>query len=111
MEPTHAFLSSFSDLVHTTDSLRNAKLSVGKTEKESRNVDALVEPYKAENARIVRENNDLHQQLLRQKEEKDRETRGWLHSLMTLHPTSLKCTDRLLTSSLRAEGLCQKIRP
>ncbi|TNM87525.1 hypothetical protein fugu_005746 [Takifugu bimaculatus] len=65
----------FNDLVHTTDSLRNAKLSVGKTEKESRNVDALVEPYRAENARIVRENNDLHQQLLRQKEEKDRETR------------------------------------
>lgn len=38
--------------------------------------DALVEPYRAENARMVRDNNDLHQQLLRLKEEKDRVTRG-----------------------------------
>lgn len=74
-------------------------------------MDAHVEPYKAENARIVRENNDLHQQLLRLKEEKDHETKGKLHSLMTLHPTRLKCTDHLLTSSLRAEGPLQKIRP
>lgn len=74
-------------------------------------MDALAEPYKAENARIVRENNDLHQQLLRLKEEKDRETRGKLHLLMTLHPTRLKCNDGLLTASLRAEGPQQKIRP
>lgn len=65
----------FNDLVHTTESLRNAKLSAGKTEKESRNVDALVEPYRVENARIIRDNNDLHQQLLRLKEENDRVTR------------------------------------
>ncbi|KAM4738801.1 centrosomal protein of 135 kDa isoform 1-T1 [Anableps anableps] len=61
----------FSDLVHTTESLRNAKLSAGKTEKESRNVDALLEPYRAENARLVRENNDLHLELLKLREEKD----------------------------------------
>ncbi|XP_041790980.1 centrosomal protein of 135 kDa isoform X2 [Chelmon rostratus] len=65
----------FSDLVHTTESLRNAKLSAGKTEKESRNFDALLEPYRAENARTVRENNELHQELLKLKEEKDRVTR------------------------------------
>uniref|UniRef100_A0A8C9YES2 Centrosomal protein 135 n=1 Tax=Sander lucioperca TaxID=283035 RepID=A0A8C9YES2_SANLU len=62
----------FSDLIHTTESLRNAKLSAGKTEKESRNVDALLEPYRAENARVVRENNELHLELLKLKEEKDR---------------------------------------
>uniref|UniRef100_A0A9J8BN63 Centrosomal protein 135 n=1 Tax=Cyprinus carpio carpio TaxID=630221 RepID=A0A9J8BN63_CYPCA len=62
----------FSDLVHTTESLRNAKLAAGKTEKESRNVDAVLEPYKAENARLVRENNDLHLGLLKLREEKDR---------------------------------------
>lgn len=111
MQPTHAFLSSFSDLVHTTDSLRNAKQSTGKTEKESHNVDALVEPYKAENARIVRENNDLHQQLLRLKEEKDRETRGKLHSLMTLHPHQAQVHRPLLPSPHRVEGPLQKIRP
>ncbi|XP_070688604.1 centrosomal protein of 135 kDa isoform X2 [Pempheris klunzingeri] len=65
----------FSDLVHTTESLRNAKLSAGKTEKESRNLDAVLEPYRAENARTVRENNELHQELLRLREEKDRVTR------------------------------------
>ncbi|XP_076582514.1 centrosomal protein of 135 kDa [Chaetodon auriga] len=65
----------FSDLLHTTESLRNAKLSAGKTEKESRNFDALLEPYRAENARVVRENNELHQELLKLKEEKDHVTR------------------------------------
>uniref|UniRef100_A0A8C4EZN8 Centrosomal protein of 135 kDa n=1 Tax=Dicentrarchus labrax TaxID=13489 RepID=A0A8C4EZN8_DICLA len=65
----------FSDLVHTTESLRNAKLSAGKTEKESRNFDALLEPYRAENARVIRENNELHQELLKLKEDKDRVTR------------------------------------
>ncbi|XP_042339694.1 centrosomal protein of 135 kDa [Plectropomus leopardus] len=65
----------FSDLVHTTESLRNAKLSAGKTEKESRNFDALLEPYRAENARVVRENNELHLELLKLKEEKDRVSR------------------------------------
>uniref|UniRef100_A0A8C2K8Z3 Centrosomal protein 135 n=1 Tax=Cyprinus carpio TaxID=7962 RepID=A0A8C2K8Z3_CYPCA len=62
----------FSDLVHTTESLRNAKLAAGKTEKESRNVDAVLEPYKAENARLIRENNELHLGLLKLREEKDR---------------------------------------
>ncbi|KAI1888697.1 hypothetical protein AGOR_G00171400 [Albula goreensis] len=61
----------FSDLVHTTESLRNAKLSAGKTEKESRNLDALLEPYRVENARLVRENNELHLGVLKLKEEKD----------------------------------------
>ncbi|XP_056271172.1 centrosomal protein of 135 kDa isoform X2 [Pseudoliparis swirei] len=62
----------FSDLVHTTESLRSAKLSAGKNEKETRNVEAFLEPYRAENARVVRENNELHLDLLKLKEEKDR---------------------------------------
>lgn len=65
-----------SDLVHTTESLRNAKLSAGKTEKESQNLDALLEPYKTENGRLVRENNELHLGLVKIKEEKNRITRG-----------------------------------
>ena len=68
----------YSDLVHTTESLRNVKLSAGKTEKETRNFDALLEPYRAENARAVRENNELHLELLKLKEEKDRVSRGKL---------------------------------
>uniref|UniRef100_A0A6Q2Y4V0 Centrosomal protein 135 n=1 Tax=Esox lucius TaxID=8010 RepID=A0A6Q2Y4V0_ESOLU len=65
----------FSDLVHTTESLRNAKLNAGKTEKESRNLDAFLEPYKTENARLVRENNELHLGLLKLREDKDRVSR------------------------------------
>ncbi|CAK6956095.1 LOW QUALITY PROTEIN: centrosomal protein of 135 kDa [Scomber scombrus] len=65
----------FSDLVHTTESLRNAKLSAGKIEKESQNFDALLEPYRTDNARLVRENNELHLDFLKLREEKDRVTR------------------------------------
>ncbi|XP_053710222.1 centrosomal protein of 135 kDa [Synchiropus splendidus] len=65
----------FSDLVHTTESLRNAKQSAGKLDQESQNADALLEPFRAENARLVRENNDLHLQLLRLKEDNDRVTK------------------------------------
>lgn len=74
----HFLLLCCSDLVHTTESLRNAKLSAGKTEKDSRNLDALVEPYRTENARLVRENNELHLEFLKLKEETDRVTRGRL---------------------------------
>ncbi|CAL8256272.1 unnamed protein product [Merluccius merluccius] len=62
----------FSDLVHTTESLRHAKLSAGKTETESRSLDALLEPYKADNGRLVKESNELHLALLTLKEDKDR---------------------------------------
>ncbi|XP_036377259.1 centrosomal protein of 135 kDa isoform X3 [Megalops cyprinoides] len=74
----------FSDLVHTTESLRSAKLSAGKTEKESKNVDAQLEPYRVENARLVRENNELHLGLLKLREEKEklsRELRGYNRKL------------------------------
>uniref|UniRef100_A0A3Q2Y5U9 Centrosomal protein 135 n=1 Tax=Hippocampus comes TaxID=109280 RepID=A0A3Q2Y5U9_HIPCM len=64
----------FSDLVHTTESLRNAKLSA-KSEKQSQNCDVLLEPYRADNARLVRENNQLHIDLLKVKEEMEHITR------------------------------------
>ncbi|XP_018781881.1 centrosomal protein of 135 kDa isoform X3 [Serinus canaria] len=62
----------FSDLVHTTESLRKAKFSAGKTEKECSNYDTVLEPYKTENARLTRENNDLHLEILKLKEKSDR---------------------------------------
>lgn len=79
----------FSDLVHTTESLRNAKLSVGKTEKESKNLDAVLEPYRTENARLVRENNELHLGLLKLKEEKDKQSKDLKSSIRKLeHETA-----------------------
>lgn len=65
-----------SDLVHTTESLRSAKLSAGKNEKECSNYDAILEPYKTENAKLTRENNELHLEILKLKEQSDRHVKG-----------------------------------
>ena len=61
----------FSDLIHTTESLKNAKVQLGR---HSRNGTSLSEhdssePYRSDNAKLVRENNDLHLELIRQKED------------------------------------------
>ncbi|XP_052794849.1 centrosomal protein of 135 kDa-like isoform X3 [Mya arenaria] len=61
----------FADLVHTTESLKNAKLNLGKQTTEHVDVDSAVEAYKSDNAKLVKENNDLHKQLIKQKEESD----------------------------------------
>lgn len=66
----------FADLVHTTDSLKNAKLELGKQTTESNDVETAIEPYKSDNAKLVKENNDLHQQLIKQKDESDAICRG-----------------------------------
>ncbi|XP_027491245.1 centrosomal protein of 135 kDa isoform X5 [Corapipo altera] len=71
----------FSDLVHTTESLRSAKLSAGKTEKEYSNYDTVLEPYKTENAKLTRENNELHLEILKLKERSDRHVKDLKASL------------------------------
>ncbi|KAK2492055.1 hypothetical protein MC885_007756 [Smutsia gigantea] len=58
----------FSDLVHTTESLRKSKLSAGKAEKESASFDFVLEPYKLENAKLIRKNNELYLELMKLKE-------------------------------------------
>ncbi|KAJ1215190.1 hypothetical protein NDU88_002799 [Pleurodeles waltl] len=79
----------YSDLVHTTESLRNVKLTAGKTEKENKNVDSVIEPYKTENARLVRENNELHLELLKLKEDSDRQIKDLKASLRKIeHQTA-----------------------
>lgn len=59
----------FSDLVHTTESLRKSKLSAVKAEKESANFDFVLEPYKLENARLNKENNELYLELMKLREQ------------------------------------------
>ncbi|KAK2513711.1 hypothetical protein Q9233_015387 [Columba guinea] len=71
----------FSDLVRTTESLRSAKLSAGKNEKECSNYDAILEPYKTENAKLTRENNELHLEILKLKEQSDRHVKDLKASL------------------------------
>ncbi|XP_048797516.1 centrosomal protein of 135 kDa isoform X5 [Lagopus muta] len=74
----------FSDLVHTTESLRSAKLSAGKIEKECSNYDAIIEPYKTENAKLTRENNELHLEILKLKEQSDRHIKDLKASLRSV---------------------------
>ncbi|XP_053111960.1 centrosomal protein of 135 kDa isoform X2 [Hemicordylus capensis] len=65
----------FSDLVHTTESLRSSKLSAGKIEKEFSNFDVVLEPYREENSRLTRENNELHLEILKLKEQLDHQVK------------------------------------
>uniref|UniRef100_A0A669P5N8 Centrosomal protein 135 n=1 Tax=Phasianus colchicus TaxID=9054 RepID=A0A669P5N8_PHACC len=74
----------FSDLVHTTESLRSAKLSAGKIEKECSNYDAIIEPYKTENAKLTRKNNELHLEMLKLKEQSDHHIKDLKASLRSV---------------------------
>ena len=58
----------FGDLLHTTESLKNAKLQLGRQKEQKGVWEQQVEPYRNDNSRLVKENNDLHQQLIRVKE-------------------------------------------
>ncbi|KAM7156794.1 centrosomal protein of 135 kDa isoform 2-T2 [Molossus nigricans] len=66
----------FSDLVHTTESLRKSKLSAGKAEKESANFDFVLEPYKLENAKLSKENNELYLELMKLREQSAQHLKG-----------------------------------
>ena len=65
----------FSDLVHTTESLKKAKVKLSSTEKTAVVYDDQSEPYRNDNAKLVRENNELHQELIKIKEELDAQGR------------------------------------
>ncbi|XP_004849896.1 centrosomal protein of 135 kDa [Heterocephalus glaber] len=75
----------FSDLVHTTESLRQSKLSSVKAEKESANSDFVLEPYKLENARLSKENNELYLELMKLRECSEQ-------NIKELKTTLKKCT-------------------
>lgn len=62
----------FSDLVHTTESLRQCRLSSVKAEKDSANFDFVLEPYKLENTRLNKENNELYLELMKLREYSDK---------------------------------------
>ncbi|THD25595.1 Centrosomal protein of 135 kDa [Fasciola hepatica] len=54
----------FCDLVWTTESLRKTKLELNSQLKLRSAVEDYVAPYKTDNGRLVKENNELHRQLL-----------------------------------------------
>ena len=66
----------FSDLVHTTESLRNAKVQLSRQEKDKTLKEDSSEPYRSDNAKLVKENSELHMQLIKQKEDFEETIRG-----------------------------------
>ena len=58
----------FSDLVHTTESLKTIKTELAEKRSEGSSVVEQVEPYKADNAKLVKEVNQLHMELVRRKD-------------------------------------------
>lgn len=65
----------FSDLVHTTESLKNLKLQSSKHDRSKTTIEDNVEPYRSDNAKLVKENNELHLQLIKLREESDEKIR------------------------------------
>ncbi|XP_049836106.1 centrosomal protein of 135 kDa isoform X2 [Schistocerca gregaria] len=71
----HLVEALLSDLLHTTESLRHYKELAQKTLEEHSALRGGIEPYKKENAKLVKEVNELYSQLVNQKEEADKTQR------------------------------------
>ena len=74
----------FTDLVHTTESLKNTKVQLNRREKEKSTFEDNSEPYRSDNAKLVRENNELHLQHIRAKEDSERTIKELKASLRKL---------------------------
>lgn len=74
----------FTDLVHTTESLKNSKIQLSKRDKERTVFEENAEPYKSDNAKLVRENNELHVQLIRANEDREQTIKELKNSLRKL---------------------------
>ena len=55
----------FSDLLHTTESLKSTRQQTATMREESQAIIQQGDPFKAENTRLLRENNDLHIQIIK----------------------------------------------
>jgi len=75
----------FADLIHTTESLKNSRLNTSSIVEGSRRADGdgsdvtsdtRIDAYKSDNARLIRENNELHQQLIHIKEDSEFTVKG-----------------------------------
>ena len=75
----------FADLIHTTESLKNSRLNTSSIAGGSRRADgdgshvtsdAQIDAYKSDNARLIRESNELHQQLIHVKEDSEFTIKG-----------------------------------
>jgi len=74
----------FGDLLHTTESLKRAKLQLSKQSEQKGVWEQQVEPYRLDNARLVRENNELHQKVMKLKESSEIKVRDLKATLRRL---------------------------
>ena len=76
----------FADLVHTTESLKKAKLeSSSSAVKDTGGVPQQVEAYRSDNAKLLKETNELHHQIIKQKEEADANIKGLYEGTYSRH--------------------------
>ena len=94
----------FGDLLHTTESLKNAKLQLSQHKEEKGVWEQQAEPYRADNARLVRENTSLHQQVIKLKEGAETRVKDLKTSLRRLEHenTDLKFLNTQYMQKLRS---------
>ncbi|XP_076351829.1 uncharacterized protein LOC143247486 isoform X2 [Tachypleus tridentatus] len=73
----------FGDLIHTTESLKHEK-SRSLQPQDDAAFEEYIKSYKTENAKLIRENNQLHQQLLAKQEKTENNVKGLKRSLQKL---------------------------
>ena len=94
----------FGDLLHTTESLKNAKLQLSQHKEEKCVWEQQAEPYRADNARLVKENTSLHQQVIKLKESAEIRVKDLKTSLRRLEHenTDLKFLNTQYMQKLRS---------
>ncbi|KAF7260121.1 hypothetical protein EG68_04828 [Paragonimus skrjabini miyazakii] len=106
----------FCDLVWTTESLRKAKTDLSSQLKLRSNVEDYIAPYKADNGRLVRENNELHKQLVLLRQESEEKFRNFKSEYRRLEneSTDLKifntqCIEKLRSYESDARRMAEQI--
>ena len=98
------------DLLHTTESLREAEHQLSTHQRERDVFSQHVEPYQQDNAKLVQENNSLHSQIIRAKEGNEAKMRELKCTLkrMDHENTDLKFLNSQYLSRVRGqERECQ----
>ncbi|KAL6426094.1 hypothetical protein ACFW04_008989 [Cataglyphis niger] len=85
-----------SDLIQTTDSLKHFKAIAQENIEAHNQLQLTVDPYKCENARLVRECNQLHSDLIEAKEAHQKQTKDLKKQI---HKLECECNDLQLASS------------
>ncbi|KMQ96415.1 centrosomal protein [Lasius niger] len=84
------------DLVHTTDSLKHFKAIAQQNIEAHSQLQLTVDPYKCDNARLVRECNQLHSDLIEAKEAHQKQIKDFKKQI---HKLECECNDLQLASS------------